>query len=70
MVYKRVFNAANCFQRWLAGFIQVQQFLVYLFIDNVKSEHIYVVWQTNDPNDTRLFGGSGIPKKQQPVLLG
>ena len=36
------------------SFIQVQQFLTSLFIDNVKSDHQYVVWQTNDPNNTRL----------------
>ena len=38
----------------VASFIQVQQFLVSLFIDNVKSDNLYVVWQTNDPNDTPL----------------
>ena len=38
----------------IAGFIQVQQFLASLSIDNVKSDYLYVVWQTNDFNDTRL----------------
>ena len=38
----------------IAGVFQVHQFLTSLFIDNVKSDHQYVVWQTNDPNNTRL----------------
>ena len=38
----------------IAGFIQVQLFLPSLFINNVKSDHQYVVWQTNDPNNKRL----------------
>ena len=38
----------------IAGFIQVQLFLPSLFIDNVKSDHLYVVWQTNDSDNTRL----------------
>ena len=38
----------------IAGFIQVQLFLPSLFIDNVKSDDLYVVWQTNDSNNTRL----------------
>ena len=32
----------------ISGFIQVQQFLASLFIDNVKSNHLYVVCQTNN----------------------
>ena len=39
----------------IAGFIQVQLFLPSLFVDNVKSDHLYVVWQTNDSNNTRLW---------------
>ena len=39
----------------IAGFMQVQQFLASLFIYNVKSDHLYVVRQTNDSNDTRLL---------------
>ena len=39
----------------IAGFIQVHQFLTSLFIDNVKSDDLYVVWQANDPNNTRLW---------------
>ena len=39
----------------IAGLIQVQLFLPSLFIDNVKSYHLYVVWQTNDSNNTRLW---------------
>ena len=39
----------------IAGFIQVQLFLPSLFIDKVKSDHLYVVWQTNDSNNTRLW---------------
>ena len=39
----------------IAVFIQVQQFIASLFIDNVKSDHLYVVWQTNDSNDSRLW---------------
>ena len=38
----------------IAGFIQVQLFQPSLFIGNVKSDHLYVVWQTNDSNNTRL----------------
>ena len=38
----------------IAGFVRVQQFLASLFTDNVKSDHLYVVWQTNDSNVTRL----------------
>ena len=38
----------------IAGFIQVQQFLASLSVDNVKSDYLYVVWQTNDSNSTRL----------------
>ena len=38
----------------IAGFIQVQQFLASLSIDNVKSNCLCVFWQTNDSNDTRL----------------
>ena len=38
----------------ITSFIQVQLFLPSLFIDNVKSDHLYVVWQTNDSNNTRL----------------
>ena len=38
-----------------SGFIQVQLFLRSFFIDKVKSDHLYVVWQTNDSNNTRLW---------------
>ena len=38
----------------IAGFIQVQLFLP-LYIYDVKSYHLYVVWQKNDPNNTRLW---------------
>ena len=33
----------------------VQRFIASLSIDNVKSDYLYVVWQTNDSNDTRLY---------------
>ena len=39
----------------IAAFIQVQQFLASLFMENVKSAHLYVVMQTNDSNDMRLL---------------
>ena len=32
----------------------VSAILASLFIDNVKSYHLYVDWQTNDANDSRL----------------
>ena len=35
----------------IAGFIKVQQCLASLFIDNVKSNHLFVVRQKNDSND-------------------
>ena len=38
----------------IAGFIQLQLFLPSLFIDNVKSDHLYVVCLTNDSNNTYL----------------
>ena len=41
----------------VAIFIQVHQFLTSLFIDYVKSDHLYVVWQTIDTNDKRLWLG-------------
>ena len=44
--------------RGIASFTQVQQFLT-SFIDNLKSDHLYVVWQTNDPNNTRLCTALG-----------
>ena len=47
LLYRKLLTA-------IAGFIQVQLFLTSLFIDNVKSDHLYVVWQTNDSNNTRL----------------
>ena len=56
--YRKVFNAANiCLRTEVASFIQVQQFSPSLFIDNIKSDHLCVVWQTNDFNDMcPLFG--------------
>ena len=48
LLYLKLFPA-------IADFIQVQLFLPSLFIDNVKSDHLYVVWQTNDSNNTRLM---------------
>ena len=50
--YWRVFNAANFCLRLLV-LSRFSIFLTSWFIDNVKS-YLYVVWQTNDPNDTRL----------------
>ena len=47
LLYRKLLHA-------IVGFIQVQLFLPSLFIDNIKSDHLYVVWQTNDPNNTRL----------------
>ena len=38
----------------IAGFIKVRQFLPFVILDNVKSDHLYVVRLTNDPNATRL----------------
>ena len=38
----------------IAIFIQAQLFLPSLFIDNVKSDDLYVVWQMDDSNNTRL----------------
>ena len=40
----------------VASFIQVQQYLTSLFINHVKSDHLYDVWQTNNPNNTRPAG--------------
>ena len=34
--------------------VQVRQFLPFVIIDNVKSDHLYVVPLTNDHNATRL----------------
>ena len=39
----------------IARFIKVRQFLPFVIIDNVKSDHLYVVRLTNDPNSTRLW---------------
>ena len=47
LLYRKLLTA-------IAGFIQVQLFLPSLFMDFVKSDHLYVVWQTNDSNNTRL----------------
>ena len=44
----------------IAGFIQVQKFLASLFIENVKSDYLYVVWQTIESNNTRLWCGDYI----------
>ena len=40
--------------------MQAQQFSNSLFIDNVKSNHLYVVWQTNDSNNTSLWMGARV----------
>ena len=52
----------------IAGFIQVQLFLPSLFKDNVKSDHLYVVWQTNDLNNTRL--SSSTLEKAVAIAIG
>ena len=39
----------------IAEFIQFHQYLASLFLANVKSDHLYVLLQTTDPNDTRLW---------------
>ena len=51
VLYRKLLHA-------IAGFIQVKLFLPSLFIDNVKSHHLYVVWQMNHSNNTRLWNGS------------
>ena len=48
LIYRKLLPA-------IAGIIQVLQFLPSLFIDNEKSDHLYVVWQTNDSNNTHLY---------------
>ena len=50
----------------VASFLQVQQFLNYFFIDNVKSNHLCVVWQTNDSNNTRLWSHA-VSKMHVPI---
>ena len=52
--YRRVFNAPNYCPRLLVLSRFSNFWLISLFIDNVKSYHLYVVWQTNDSNNTRL----------------
>ena len=48
--YRKVFNNTNFCPRLLV----FPGSAIFIFIDNVKSYHLYVIRQTNDPNDTRL----------------
>ena len=51
------------------GFIQVQLFLPSLFIDNVKSDHLYVVWQTNDSTNPVHRLNGAVPGPYVPVQV-